>query len=152
MLPARIVVGIQVFEAQWTDAGYLADVFARLCPVEVGRIAGKNDHAAGRIGLQLIGIELIANPDVKNAGDDCIDSVLRVSVWHELHAGWHLDPDTIGAGLGGLTHDDGQSGRWGNPGKGFQSISSGRTDLKTLWSGSWVRTIAALLTWTSLHS
>ena len=34
MLPARIVVGIQVFEAQWTGAGYLADVFAGLCPVE----------------------------------------------------------------------------------------------------------------------
>jgi len=49
MLPARIVVGIQVFEAQWTDAGYLADVFAGLCPVEVRRIAGQNYHAAGRI-------------------------------------------------------------------------------------------------------
>src|SRR6266481_8325506 len=30
----------------------------------------------------------------------------------------------------------------GNAGNGFQSMSSGRIDLKTVWPGRWVRTIA----------
>jgi hypothetical protein len=38
-LLARIVAGIVVFEAQWTDSGDLGDVLARLRPVKVPRIA-----------------------------------------------------------------------------------------------------------------
>jgi hypothetical protein len=33
----------------------------------VGGVARQNDHAAGRIGLQLLGVELITQSDVKDA-------------------------------------------------------------------------------------
>src|SRR2546425_13036905 len=94
-----IVAGIQVFEAQRTRGRYLGDVLTGFCPVEVGRIAGQNDNATGRIRLHLIAVELIAQADVENAGHDRVNSVLWVSVWHQLHAGGHFDPDHVGAGL-----------------------------------------------------
>jgi hypothetical protein len=80
--------------------------------VEVGRIAGQNDNAAGRIRLHFIVVELIADADV-DAGHDCVYPVLRMSMWHQLDAGGHFDPDYIGAGLSGLTDNDGKgTGRW----------------------------------------
>ena len=82
-----------------TNGRYLGDVLTGLCPVEVGRIAGQNDNATGRIRLHLIAVELIAQADVENAGHDCVDSVLRVSVRHQLYAGRPFDPDHVGAGL-----------------------------------------------------
>src|SRR5256712_11183866 len=94
-----IIGGIKVFEAQRTNRRYLGDVLTGFCPVEVGRIAGQNDDAPGRIRLHLVAVELIAQADVENAGHDRVDSVLRVSVWHQLHAGGHFDPDHVGAGL-----------------------------------------------------
>ena len=63
----------------------------------MGRATGQNDTATGRIRLQLIAVELIAETDVENAGHDCVDLVLRVSVRHQLHAGRHFDPDHVGA-------------------------------------------------------
>ena len=60
ILLTRIVAGIQVFEAQRTNGRYLGDVLTGLCPVEVGRIAGQNDNAPGRIRLHFIAVELIA--------------------------------------------------------------------------------------------
>jgi hypothetical protein len=45
----RIVTRIRVFDAQRTNGGYLGDVLTGLCPVEVGRIAGHNDNATGRV-------------------------------------------------------------------------------------------------------
>src|SRR5213594_2096404 len=95
----RIVGGIKVFEAQRTNGRYLGDVLTGFCPVEVGRIAGQNDDATGRISLHLVAVELIAQADVENAGHDRVHSVLRVSVWHQLHAGGHFDPDHVGASL-----------------------------------------------------
>src|SRR5882724_1042201 len=95
----RIVAGIQVFETQRTNGRYLGDVLTGFCPVEVGRVAGQNDNATGRVRLHLIAVELIAQADVEHAGDDRVDSVLRVPVWHQLHAGGHFDPDHVGAGL-----------------------------------------------------
>ena len=97
--PAGIVAGIQVFEAQRTNGRYLGDVLTGLCPVEVGRIAGQNDNGPGRIRLHFIAVELIAQTDIEDAGHDCVDPVLRVPVWHQLHAGGHFDPDHVGARL-----------------------------------------------------
>src|SRR6266480_7461818 len=106
-----IVGGIQVLEAQRANGRYLGDVFTGLCPVEVGRIAGQNDDATGRIRLHLVAVELIAQADVENAGHDRVHSVLRVPVWHHLHAGGHFDPDHVGAGLWGLNDNDGEPDR-----------------------------------------
>ena len=95
----RIVAGIQVFEAQRTNGRYLGDVLTGFCPVEVGRVSGQNDDATGRIRFHLIAVELIAQADVENARHDCVDPVLRVPVWHQLHAGGHFDTDHVGARL-----------------------------------------------------
>src|SRR4029077_456336 len=65
----------------------------------------------GRIRLHLIAVELIAEADVENAGHDCVDSVLRVFVRHQLHASGHFDPDHVGGGLRGLTDNDGEADR-----------------------------------------
>jgi hypothetical protein len=66
--------------------------------MEVGRVAWQNDNAAGRIRVHLVAVELIAEANVKDAGYDCVDSILWVSVWHQLHASWHFDPDGVGTG------------------------------------------------------
>jgi hypothetical protein len=73
----RIVAEIHVFDAQRTNGRYLSDILTRLCPMEMGSIAGQDDNATGRISLNLIITELIAEADVENAGYDRIDSVLR---------------------------------------------------------------------------
>ena len=98
-LPARIVARICIFKAQWTDGRYLGDVLTRLCPMEVGRIAGEYDYATGWIRSNLIAFEPIAQSDVENARHNCVDSVLRVSMWHQLHARGNLDPDHVGTWL-----------------------------------------------------
>ena len=49
ILLTRVVAAIQVFHAMRTNGRYLDDVFTRLCPMEVRRIAWQNDGAAGRI-------------------------------------------------------------------------------------------------------
>ena len=86
ILLTRIVVRIQVFEAQRTDGRYLGDVLTGFCPMEVGRIAGQNNDAAGWIRFDLVAVELIPQADVEDARHDGVDSVLRVFVRHELHA------------------------------------------------------------------
>jgi hypothetical protein len=67
--------------------------------VEVPSIAGQNDDAAGRISLYLFAVEPLAEADVENAGHHRVDSILRVFVRHQLHAGRRFDPDHVGAGL-----------------------------------------------------
>ena len=74
--------------------------------MEVGGVAGKNDHGAGRIGVQLLCVELITNPDVENAGNDRIDPILGVVVRNQLHTTGHLDPDRVGSRLRGLTNQN----------------------------------------------
>jgi hypothetical protein len=96
----RIVVGADVFKAKPPNRRHLRDVLTGLCPVEVRRVAGQHDDAAGWKRLQLIGVELAAETDVENAGDHCIDTILRVSVRHQLYAVGHSDPDRIGASEG----------------------------------------------------
>ena len=95
------------------------------------RIAGQNNDATGWISLHLIAIEPIAEPDVENAGHDCVDPVLGVSVRHQLHTGGHFDSHQVGTGLRGLTDKNGEADRGGNAGNGFQSMSSGRIELET---------------------
>ena len=61
--------------------------------MEMRGIAGENDDATRRIGLQLIGVELIAQADVEDAGDDCVDTILRMAgKRHQLHAVRYPDP------------------------------------------------------------
>ena len=97
----RIVAEIHVIDAQRTDGRYLGDVLTRLCPVEMGRIARQYDDATGRISLYLIAVERVAETDVENARQDRVDTVLRVLVRHEFHAGWHFDPYRVRAGAEG---------------------------------------------------
>src|SRR5208282_646291 len=106
---ARIVAGIQILEAQRTNRRYLGDVLTGLCPVEVIRIAWQNDDATRRIRLHLVAVELIAQANVENAGHDGVDSVLRVSVGHQLHAERHFHSDHVGAGLRRVTDKNGKT-------------------------------------------
>src|SRR3984885_12729060 len=79
----------------------------------MGRVARENDHSTGRIGFQLTRVELIAQSDIKDAGNNGIDTILWAPVRHQLLAVGHFDPDCVRAGLRGLAHDDGQpDGRW----------------------------------------
>jgi CheY-like chemotaxis protein len=141
---SRIVLRADVFKSKWSNRRHLRDVLTGFRPVEMGRVAGQNDDGAGWIRLQLIGVELITQADVENAGDNGINSILWVPVWHQLNAVGYSDPDRVGAGLRGLTDNDCQANRGGNAAKSFQSMSSGRTDLKTAWPGWWARTIPLL--------
>ena len=38
--------------------------------MEMGGAAGQNEHGTGRIGFQLIGIEVISQANVEDAGND----------------------------------------------------------------------------------
>jgi hypothetical protein len=51
-LVSRVVFQVQVFEAKRPNRRHLRGVLTRLCPLEVGRIAGQNDDASGRIRLE----------------------------------------------------------------------------------------------------
>src|SRR5262249_33377984 len=107
----RIVFGVYVFEAEWSNRRYLRDVFAGFCPVEVPGIAGEHDNTAGRICLDPVAVELIAEPDVEHTRHDRIDSILRMPMRHQFHPRGHLDPDQVRSGLSRLSHKHGQSGR-----------------------------------------
>jgi len=81
--------------------------------VEMGSVARENDYGAGRIGFQLIRVEFITQPDIKDARNHGVDSVLRVLVRHQLLATGHFDPDSVRARLRGLPDDDGKPyGGW----------------------------------------
>src|SRR6266853_4612864 len=55
-----VVRRIDVFNAEGTNRVHLCDVFTGFRPVEMRRVPRQHDDAAGRIGLQLVGIEPIA--------------------------------------------------------------------------------------------
>jgi hypothetical protein len=57
--------------------------------------------------------------------------IKRAGVWHQLNAMGHSDPDRIGSGLRGLTHDDSQADRRWKRREGL--MSSDTTDLKSSW-------------------
>jgi hypothetical protein len=65
----------------------------------MGRIAGQNDYRAGRIRLQLVGIELISQPNVKDAGNNGVYPVFRMPVRHQFHIVRDANPDGVGAFL-----------------------------------------------------
>lgn len=60
LLPAWIVGGIQIFEAQRADRRDLRDVFAGFRPMEMRGIAWQNDHACRRKSLHLVAVKPIA--------------------------------------------------------------------------------------------
>src|SRR5262249_25322620 len=83
---------------------------AGFCPMKMPGVAGQHDDASRRIGLHRIAVELLAEPDIKNAGDDRVDAIFGVLVRHQLGAAGHLDPDNIGSGLVGVTDHDRETG------------------------------------------
>src|SRR5271170_5332812 len=110
---SRIVFRVEIFHSKRTHRGYLRNVFAGFRPVEMVRVAGKNDHGAGRISFQLTRVEFITQSDIKNAGDHGIDSILWVPVRHQLRTVGRFDPHCVRAWLRVLTYDDSQpDGRW----------------------------------------
>src|SRR4051812_44134626 len=58
ILLTRIVAVIQVFKTQRADRRDLGDVLAGLCPMEMRRVAGQYDDAAGRIRLHPVAVKL----------------------------------------------------------------------------------------------
>src|SRR3984957_1432268 len=110
LLP-RIVIWIEIFEAKRPNRRHLRDVLAGLGPMEVPGIARQNDDAAGRIGLHLVAVELLAETDIENARYDRVDAVLGMPVRHQLHAAGRLDPDDVRSGLTGLADKPGEPDR-----------------------------------------
>jgi len=80
---SRIVFRADVFKSKRSNRRQLRDVPTGFGPVEMERVAGQNDDGTGWIGLQLVGVELITQAEVENAGDNCINSILRVPGWQE---------------------------------------------------------------------
>ena len=78
--------------------------------MKVGRVARQNDDATGRIRLQRIAVELLAQAYVEHARHDRVDPVLRMSVGHHLDVGGYFDPDYVGSRLTGITDNDGETG------------------------------------------
>src|SRR6476619_4545671 len=96
---SRIVFPIDVFKAKRPNRRHLRDVLAGFCPMEMGRVAGKNDHGTGWIGMQSLSVELITNPDVDNTGNHVVHPMFGGLVWHQLDTTRYLDPDRVGSGL-----------------------------------------------------
>src|SRR5215467_6445292 len=108
----RIVGGIEILKTKRSDRRYLRDVLAGLSPVEVGCVAGKDDHASRRKCLHPVTVERFAQTNVEDTGHDRIDSVLRMPMRHQLCTAWRLDPDHIRAGFGGMADNDRKAHRW----------------------------------------
>src|SRR5712675_2246805 len=102
---------IVIFKAEWSDRRHLRDVFAGLRPMEMPGFARKNDDASRRIGLHLVTIEGLPEPDVKNARHDRVDTILWMLVRHQFRAVRHLDSDHVRTGLGGMANQDRQTSR-----------------------------------------
>jgi hypothetical protein len=60
-----VVFRVYVVKAERPNGGYLCDVLTGLGPVEVGRTAGQDNDAPGRVRDQLVVVELITQPNVK---------------------------------------------------------------------------------------
>jgi hypothetical protein len=73
-----------VFKAKPSNGRHLRAVVPGLRPMEVCRVARKNNHGAGRIGLQPLSVELITDADVEGAGNDRVEPILGVFVRHQL--------------------------------------------------------------------
>ena len=108
-VPAWIVMWIVIFKAERSDRRHLRDVFTGLRPMEMPGFAWKNDDASRRIGLHLVAIEGLPEPDVKNARHDRVDTILWMLVRHQFRAVRHLDPDHVRTGFRGMAYKDRQA-------------------------------------------
>ena len=97
-LVSQVVLRVDEFEAKRSDGRNLADVLTGFCPMKMVRVARQNDDTAGRIGLKLLGIEPITEPDVEDTGDNGVDAILGVFVRHQLYPSGNFDPDRVGPG------------------------------------------------------
>src|SRR5882762_11515070 len=108
---SRVVRRIDVLNAERTNRVHLGDVFTGFRPVEVRRVSRQHDDASRRIGLQLIGIEPIAEADVEHSRHYRVHAILWVAMRHELHAVGNPDPNCVRTGLRRMAHDDCQTDR-----------------------------------------
>jgi hypothetical protein len=102
--------------------------------MEMGRIAGQDEHASWRVRLQLIGVELIAQAYVENAGYNCVNSILRVTVWHQFRAVGRSNPNRVGPGLRGMTDNGGQEDRRWKRCEGFPVDIFGEDGCKDIFA------------------
>jgi hypothetical protein len=66
----------------------------------------QNDHGTRRVRLQLFSIELIAEANVKDAGNHGVYPIFGVLVWHQLNGARHLHPDDVRAFVRWVTHNN----------------------------------------------
>ena len=76
--------------------------------MKVGCIAGQNDYSSGWVRLQLINLEFVAEANVKNAGNDCVNAIFRVFVWHQFHAMRYSNSDHVRSRFRWLTDNNGK--------------------------------------------
>src|SRR6476619_7494498 len=89
-----------------------ATVWLRVGTMKMPGLAGQNDHTARRIGLHLVAVKSLSEPNVKDARHDRVDAIFRMLVRHQFRAVGHLHPDHVRSGLSRLSNEHGQSGRW----------------------------------------
>src|SRR5438552_9328896 len=63
VLVAWVVVQVAIFETERADRRHLRDVFAGFRPVEMPGVARQNDDTSRRIGLYLVAVEGLTEPD-----------------------------------------------------------------------------------------
>ena len=63
--------------------------------------------------MQLLDVELIAQADVENAGDDSVNPILGMAVGHQLHPTGQEDPNCIRSRLEGLADKNREARRRG---------------------------------------
>ena len=119
MVQSQIVGWVHILKTKRPDRRYLRDVLAGLCPVEMERVAGENDHASRRKCLHPVAVKGFAQTNVEDARHDRIDPILRMPMRHQLCSAWRLNPDHVRAGLGGVADDDGKAHRRWNRRKGL---------------------------------
>ena len=99
-----VVCRVHVFEAKRPNGRYLCDVLTGLGPVEVGRTAGQDDDATGRVRDQVVVVELVAQPIATFP-------LLAVSKGPTSTSSSHLWEPRVAA-LGGWRADRGLTSRW----------------------------------------
>jgi ABC-type sugar transport system ATPase subunit len=130
-LVPRIVDWVDVGETQRSDRADLRDVFAGLGPMEMRLAAGQHYHAPRRVRAELALVELVSQPDVKDAGDHRVNAVLRMPVRQHLGTGRQLDPNQIGSRLGRVADQDGEPCGWRKRWEGFPQDIFGMNDAES---------------------
>jgi hypothetical protein len=91
----------------FTCVMYSPDLAQWKCEVWPGRTI----TVPGGVRLQLFSIELIAEANVKDAGNHGVYPILGVFVWHQLNGARHLHPDDVRAFVRRVTHNNGEAHR-----------------------------------------